>query len=488
MSNIVFYTMFKEANDRIKIFTIKGYHHTMDMSVSNISHSTQMLLERDFDNLSSVELKTLSCCGSTQLISVSPDCIKVKWGGEEYTVALGEEITTSSRLLNNPYLSVDEVYMKYEYRELEPWDMLSDMNEWIINFHKKHLCDIEHCRDEQEMMYQLIYDLIERGEVGLYPVYALYRSAKSWFTMEITDYALFNKIMQEGIEKGCFRECSAGGIANFAQLVEHNPLEKMYAHVSHLEESIKALADAGNEIATAICNGEICYKEKTSCKNPEKKELILTVTAKLYDNHDNIGERIIRAANNKKNKTSETYIDEEWEMLFGNELGYIELDSAHMINEEIMVITEAEMTKGSILHLGFGGDVTIENVENNELTVVWKEKEYRIKDRYDKRVTSDLILVDSTLPDQFMQLSFNLYNMNVWQKVRNLIESVIYRQTSSNFREKWAIESQKSATRKLINLLMKREGEDLEELYNILQENDNWRIVGFGGERRDLTE
>lgn len=487
MSDITFYTM-SGGTGPINILIVEGYNHTMDMSVSNTYNTIRLITYDELSTLDTIEEGVMDDCGVTHVVNITPDSVTLEWKGEHYEVKLGETVTTCSYLLDNPHLSVDEVYMKYEYSKVEPWEMMTDLHDYIIKIHRKHPSSIDNTNKYKLMLFKLMESEINHGEIGIYPLYALYRAAENWSTYEITDYDTFSKIMLEGIEKGCFDNYYESGIVNFEQIIEHNPLELLYAHVPQLKEIIISLAQDGVEVAQDICDGRIRTIEKTSRKNPNRKEMLLTIEAQLYNNHNNIGEKIIKANEKKNNGPSEDYIDEEWEMLFGNELAYIELDSFKIIKKEFSVMTQAELVDGNVLLLGDFGEITIDRWEDNELVVSWQGKEYVIKEGYGCKTTSDLVLVDENLPDRFMQVSFNLHEWNVWQKVRNMIGLIVHAQVSSDPRNKLIIESQKAATLKLIDLLMEREGEDLEELREILVENENWKIVDFNGERHDLIE
>lgn len=483
MSNLIFYTMFKEANAPVKIFTIKGYNHTMDMSVSNTSESQRLILGRKLDNVSYIDNMSLSCCGRTDIVSVSPDKVVVKWSREEFEIALGSEVTTSCRLLNNPHLSLDEVYMKYEYKEIDTWEMMTDLNDWIIQYHKKNSHNTYYCNDEQEMLLQLIYDQIERGEVGLYPLYALYKSATNWYTMKITDYKLFNEIMQEGMSNGCLSESIISGVINFAQLIKHNPLNEMYAHVPHLEENIQLLADAGNETAINICNGSISYKEKTSRENPNKNELIMTITADVNNNPE-------------LKKSKPTFIPDEnsvltkedWDEIFFDDLNYSDFNTKYRTDERVFIFTEAEMRNNATLSLDDLGELRIVEVKDDKLNLSWKDKVYNVKEIVGLVVKTEIAPLSPTRPDEFIRLTIKLNKSNIWSEIRHHISLVTINQVSTNPLNKLSIESTKQAVLKLIKQLMEREGDNLDELYDILAENENWRIVNYDGEKRYLLE
>ena len=187
-------------------------HRTMDMSVAGGSQRAQLIIIPEKASFPIVS-ENYYDCGKTEILGLdSEDNLLLRWHKREYSLPKGEMLETETLGIDNPYLSREEVSMRYDYLDL---DNVLDAVEYFYNDVRGRCSSLSrYAMDEREMALELLWHAIEKGNVGLYPSYALLKSCKNWASLTITDTDTFVSIMRQGIDSGCFapRRVKAHGI------------------------------------------------------------------------------------------------------------------------------------------------------------------------------------------------------------------------------------------------------------------------------------
>lgn len=195
-----------------KTFIITACNHTMDMSVGNINSNTLEIPYADLRPGMEITVEGMEKCGCTEITAVSEEMVAVRWSGHDYEIRLGDKMKSDGILCHNIYLSVDEIYMEYSFEEKTMWDKAREMIISIGNIHNSSSSPVhsETAGQEQEVL-KIIEDLIDGGEIGMYPLYALLNASNNWYSGAIVRLSQFREILLEGIGKGCLApDCSEG--------------------------------------------------------------------------------------------------------------------------------------------------------------------------------------------------------------------------------------------------------------------------------------
>ena len=232
------------------VLKITSCYHTMDMSVSNSGSNYYLYsLEKlsKGDTLKILEYPTI------EVVEVGNENITLKWCGVIYDVTLDNEIETEWVLRNNPYLSVDEVRLKFYLSKQNLKEEAINLISKVGDIHEQYGTYNSglYWNDQASGLWYL-KRLIDKGFVSYYPLYAMYQSIKNWSTGELIDFDVFHSIMQEGIENGCLETDNALGWDYFGIVVEYNEHQTWKVLDTKLQFLVQKAATEGLEIAQDI--------------------------------------------------------------------------------------------------------------------------------------------------------------------------------------------------------------------------------------------
>ena len=94
-------------------------HRTMDMSVAGGSQRAQLIIIPEKASFPIVS-ENYYDCGKTEILGLdSEDNLLLRWHKREYSLPKGEMLETETLGIDNPYLSREEVSMRYDYLNLD---------------------------------------------------------------------------------------------------------------------------------------------------------------------------------------------------------------------------------------------------------------------------------------------------------------------------------------------------------------------------------
>ena len=364
-------------------------------------------------------------CGKTEILGLdSEDNLLLRWHKREYSLPKGEMLETETLGIDNPYLSREEVSMRYDYLDL---DNVLDAVEYFYDDVRGRCSSLSrYAMDERDMALELLWHAIEKGNVGLYPSYALLKSCNNWASLTITDTDTFVSIMRQGIDSGCFAPHKEDGVYNLAALLEQNKTDDVFTLMPELKGIMDSLALGGNKLAAKIAAYGIECAEKTSRQDPEKRAPVFIIC-----------------------KGDTNGVEYSYDILIGDEI------------------------KPSVV-VHFDGMDALEIVETSKeyICFSWCGKKHRIDEEYCYQRTDH--------GESRLRLKF--CHSNLWGLLGDLLFQVSFSQVSNNPKNKYRIESLKKCVMKLVEWLIAEGDEKSVELCEALKANENWRCFDLNGE------
>lgn len=401
-------------------------HRTMDMSVAGGSQRAQLIIIPEKASFPIVS-ENYYDCGKTEILGLdSEDNLLLRWHKREYSLPKGEMLETETLGIDNPYLSREEVSMRYDYLDL---DNVLDAVEYFYDDVRGRCSSLSrYAMDERDMALELLWHAIEKGNVGLYPSYALLKSCNNWASLTITDTDTFVSIMRQGIDSGCFAPHKEDGVYNLAALLEQNKTYDVFTLMPELKGIMESLAQGGNKLAAKIAAYGIECAEKISRRDPEKVTPVFIIC-----------------------KVDANGVEYSYNLLIGDEI------------KPCAVVD-------------FDGTDALEILETSKesISFTWCGEKFRIDESsFNQRFTTDL-------SKSRLKLCFSYRNL--WELLKEEVFQVSYSQTSNNPDEKHRIESLKKCVMKLVEWLIAEGDEKSVELREALETNEIWRCFVWDGE------
>lgn len=187
------------------LLQLTACNHTMDMSVGNLLRRTREIPLEELRPGMKIGVDEMPQNGTTEIRSADPGRISLAWGGRTFEVPFGgEPVATHCLQLENPYLSVDEIYMEYRFLLRTPEDKIRELLGEIAEYHDRFDSPAYPATAaRQEQVLELVRERIDAGEYSYYPLYALLKSCDNWSRGTLVRPALFRRILLEGIDRGC---------------------------------------------------------------------------------------------------------------------------------------------------------------------------------------------------------------------------------------------------------------------------------------------
>lgn len=404
------------------------YHHrTMDMSVAGGSTRAQIIMLPDNAKFPIVS-ENFCDCGSTEILGFNSDGnLLLRWRSTDYSVVKNKMFKTKTVGLSNPYLSREEVYMSYDFCVTD--NALSAMEHFYNDIRERQLrisSESFYIKDMKNIALAFLWSAIEKGNVGLYPSYALMKSCNNWSSLTITDTEAFVSIMRQGIDSGCFAPQHVDGVYNLSALLGFNKTELVFALLPELKDIMDGLAQDGNTLAAQIAAYEIECAEKTSRQDPEKRTPVFIIC-----------------------KGDTNGVEYSYDILMGDEI-----------------------KPSAVVHFDGMGALEIVETGKEYICFSWCGKKHRIDEEYCYQRTDH--------GESRLRLKF--CHSNLWGLLGDLLFQVSFSQVSNNPKNKYRIESLKKCVMKLVEWLIAEGDEKSVELCEALKANENWRCFDLNGE------
>lgn len=237
-----------------KLFVINAFRHAENFS-EEADYGVREMPASELSSGMKIDVDEMPCCGTTEIADVRPDKISVRWSGKEYGIEFGTRVGTERMPQADNSGTACEVYMEYEYRGMTQWDKVCLMITNIASIHEKSDSPvILETADEEKKALGMLEEIINQGNVGLYPLYALLSASNNWATTVIVRISQFREILLEGIEKGCLApDCDTGwSWLEFAANV--NDPETFMTDMDRYFDILMTAAENGNLAARDIMN------------------------------------------------------------------------------------------------------------------------------------------------------------------------------------------------------------------------------------------
>ena len=313
------------------------------------------------------------------------------------------------------------------------WEEIISEFEDIHDEHKSRPTLVTNRQDIKQRCLKLMYELIVTGERALQPIYAWIVASKNWSTLIISDYNSLKKTLKP-LPSVDDPQLNAW-LENFAQILRHNPQEKVLNSVPGLRAMLQEAAQLEYEIANDILNGQIVFQQLSERQNPDCKELILNLKV-INDIED-------------------------------TPLSY-------------MYVTKEFQNVGQKIELGEYGDVEIREVGGDYIILSWHGKECKVRCNYliytldanPNEVSSDDYAMGY---EDEMKLACTLTKENLWSVAKREINRVIVDLNLPSMSSSEEIEQHSNEAKSLIKILIARGDSELESLYNELCNSNDWR-------------
>ncbi len=181
---------------------VTARHTTQDMSLRNVDRAESKKLFSELCKGSIIEFHGFKCMPVT-VEDVQDDMVSLRWmDGIKDVVLDGEEVSLGSYAIDNPYLSGEymDVVAKVECYSAHSrvYAMLDD----VIALEDDKDIAPQALELEKRRAHAIMDKFIDSGNIGIYPLKALYSSCKDWSLGEITDIDRFREVMNRGIAQG----------------------------------------------------------------------------------------------------------------------------------------------------------------------------------------------------------------------------------------------------------------------------------------------
>lgn len=196
-------TIDETEGDPGKELRVRATERTMDMSVSNTEHGDMDIPEKDLKKGARFEVPHFPD-SAFEILEASGDKVRVQWCSHEYEIPLGNTVTTQNILLDNPYLSVDEMHIRFEYREIPLYTRAMRLLDKIAKLHGAMDPRKAGTTKAEQKVLNMLDELIYKNDrTDMYPLKALLDASNNWATGKIVRMSHFRHILLEGIDKGC---------------------------------------------------------------------------------------------------------------------------------------------------------------------------------------------------------------------------------------------------------------------------------------------
>lgn len=196
-------TIDETEGDPGKELRVRVTERTMDMSVSNTEYGDMDIPEKDLKKEARFEVPHFPD-SAFEILEASGDKVRVQWCSHEYEIPLGNTVTTRNILLDNPYLSVDEMHIRFEYREIPLYTRAMRLLDKIAKLHGAMDPRKAGTTKAEQKVLNMLDELIYKNDrTDLYPLKALLDASNNWATGKIVRMSHFRHILLEGIDKGC---------------------------------------------------------------------------------------------------------------------------------------------------------------------------------------------------------------------------------------------------------------------------------------------
>ena len=419
------------------MLTITGVHKTMDMSVANVTRKEVYLLGDELEGSIGSEIVTVPCCGEVKVLKLAENGVKMLYSGKEYFIGLGEKVQTQSYLLENKYLSSEEIWIEFEYITVDMYELALSLFTSLSNHYAKFgSSSPKSLTSERQLLLSAIKGMIDRGEVSCFPLYVLLSSTQNWNVPIISDYSIFKSLFEEFLSDGSTQKDNSGRWLDYMkQICLYNDVNLILKQVPLLEFYLRNASEQGYESANELLFRKVTPLNIGPRQNPDLEEYLLTI--KCYDT---------------KNEACPEYL---WRVFPLNSL-----------------------TAGDKIYLENWGNVTIEEISDESVTPSWRGCSTEVQNDYIIRSIDSSSPTSMDYPFGYRAtnyISFELCKRNLWAHAKTLIEGVCFSLRFDTTTSSAELAQQKYCALRLLEILIDRGDASIKNVYDFLQVDENWR-------------
>lgn len=417
------------------LLTVTGVHQTMDMSVGNISRRKRYLLGDELKRMEGKELSTMECCGSVRLLEVTPDQVKVAYKRKEYEIPVGEHLELDHYLLDNPYLSREEVWTELTYERANVGSEFSSLLSQLQEHDQQYGNVSNKFAAERSLVLELIQWMVQKRRRVYFPLYALLAAAPNWHTLIIQDAARFAELMKKYLaDSSDSGQDDPMWLANLEPIFWHNSPAQIFAAVPALKTLLEDRLNAGSETARKLLDRNGVYVHLGPRQNPDDRELLVWI--KGYD---------------LVNKDQPEYL---WR-----------------------VFPLTDLKEGMSIDMEKWGEVTVQAVGKEEVTVCWAGKTQRVLNN----VLTYSIDAGNPAPLDYAYgykptfwITITLDSRNLWAKTKHMIETVPYYTQRPYLLSPPEVVQLRNCALRCLEILIERGDTALKGWYDQLSQEEDW--------------
>ena len=225
-------------------------HRTRDMSVSG-EYSDDMTIPLSEIRKGEALNTDAIGCGRVLVLEVSGERLMLNWEGVDYVVDSGIPVNTATYSVNNPLLSYEEVYLRFEFNYVSAERILSDTFDSIAEYHSRINCpNYPETESRQALVLALLEELCKRDVEFRIPL-AILSDADNWAEVNLVRPYIFRRLLLEGAKQGALSPENEFVWSWIRIVALQNPAEFTDNKQFYIELFAPAV-EAGNEVAREI--------------------------------------------------------------------------------------------------------------------------------------------------------------------------------------------------------------------------------------------
>lgn len=226
-------------------------HRTMDMSVGG-GYSSDMFIPLSEIRKGETLKTDVIGCGRVMVKEASEERLVLNWDDTDYEVDLGTSVKTKSYAVDNPYLSYEEVFLRFEYKYVSVEVILSETFDKITEYHSRmERPEYPETASQQMLVLGLLKELCRHNAEWYIPLAAL-SAADNWASIKLVRPYIFRNLLFEGARHGALSPDNKFAWHWIEIAARENDPVKFMDDSRHFLDLLRRAAEAGNEDASQI--------------------------------------------------------------------------------------------------------------------------------------------------------------------------------------------------------------------------------------------
>lgn len=226
-------------------------HRTMDMSVGG-GYSSDMIIPLSEIRKGETLNTDVLGCGRIVVADVSEERLVLNWCSTDYEVNLDTSVKTRSYAVDNPYLSYEEVYLRFEYKYVSVEVILSETFDRITEYHSRMKRPAYPETARQQMLALGLLKELCKHDVEWYVPLAVLSAADNWADVRLARPYIFRNLLFEGVRHGALSPDNKFAWHWIEIAARENDPAEFMDDRQRFCDLLRRAAEAGNEEASQI--------------------------------------------------------------------------------------------------------------------------------------------------------------------------------------------------------------------------------------------